>query len=367
MNVLIAGGGTGGHIYPGLAIAEALIKAQPDISIHFIGTEKGAEARIIPAHNFPLHLIELSGFSRSDWKKNIGFPIRLIKGLLQSLKVLKTIDPTVVIATGGYVAGPVTRLAQWQKRLTVVHEQNAVPGFTTKQLTKHANLICLTYPESEKFLKSNKAGKVIVTGNPVRGKIAPLDAATAKQKFGFQPTDKVIAAIGGSTGARSINRVLETLFTRWVDLGFRIIWQSGKTDHELQPLTEEVNKFVVRQPYFDEVWDVYAAADLVISRAGATSLAEITVMEKPSILIPFPFAADDHQTKNAEAMVNHFASVLIKDGELGSSLDQTVIELMNNLDRLNQMSEAAKSLGKKSSAEHIADQISKLIVESKLL
>ena len=354
MKILIAGGGTGGHIFPGIAIAQALHEIDSSITIEFVGTEKGAEAKLVPAQNYKLNVIEIAGFNRSNWKANLTFPIKLIKGFRQSLKLLNDYKPDAVIATGGYVAGPVTRLAQWKKIITFVQEQNAVPGFTTKELAKKAELVFVTYENSIESFGNIERGKIICAGNPVRKNLNEAQKEASLNFFGFQPNKPTILVIGGSLGARSINKAVSENYVDWVNRGYQIIWQTGKTDHEFAPIEERYKPNIYRSAFINEMNMAYTASDLLISRAGATSLAEITYCGKPSILVPFPFAADDHQTKNAEAMKSAGASIVIKDEYLLDQIGDTVNQIILDKNMLNRMSEASKQLSKPNAAKEIA-------------
>jgi UDP-N-acetylglucosamine--N-acetylmuramyl-(pentapeptide) pyrophosphoryl-undecaprenol N-acetylglucosamine transferase len=359
MKILIAGGGTGGHIFPGIAIAQAIHEIDQSVNIEFVGTAKGAEAKLVPAENYKLNLIEIAGFNRSNWKANLAFPVKLINGFRQSLKLLNEFKPDAVIATGGYVAGPVTRLAQWKKIKTFVQEQNAVPGFTTKELSKKANRIFITYEKSIAFFGKSAESKIICAGNPVRKNLNSGNKEEALKHFGLQPNRIVILVIGGSLGARSINQAVSENYLDWIKRGYQIIWQTGKTDHEFAPIVDDYKPTIFRSAFINEMNLAYAAADLVISRAGATSLAEITYCGKASILAPFPFAADDHQTKNAEAMKSAGASFIIKDDQLSAELGNTVNQILSDPGLLGRMRTASGNLAKPDAAKEIATQILK--------
>jgi len=361
MKILIAGGGTGGHIFPGIAIAEALKTLRPETDIEFIGTEKGAEFKLVPQNGFKLNLIELAGFSRVSMKANLTFPIKLLKGFLQSNKLINDFRPDAVVATGGYVCGPVTRIAQWKKIKTFVQEQNAVPGFTTKELAKKATKVFATYEDSIPFFESDVKSKIEVQGNPVRKNLNTFKREEAFKFFNLNPTKKTILVFGGSQGARSINKAVSDQYEKMVRTGIQLIWQTGKTDNEFPPIKDEYKDSVFRSAFINEMGLAYAASDLVVSRAGATSLAEITYVGIPSILIPLPTAADDHQTKNAMVMKNKGASVLILDSMLNEQFGNTISQIMLDIQLLDKMKTAAKGLAKPNAAEEIAKQILKEI------
>lgn len=357
--ILIAGGGTGGHVFPGIAIAQELQRVYSNIQVEFVGTKNGAESKLVPTYHFKLNEIEVAGFNRSNWKENLTFPIKLGKGIYQSKKLLDAFQPDAVIATGGYVSGPVTQLAQWKKIKTYVQEQNAVPGFTTKKLARKANKIFLTYDYSKQFFEQGIQANILVLGNPVRQSLSEGNKNEAATFFQLEKNRSTILVIGGSLGARSINQSVYDQLENWVNLGHQVIWQTGKTDKEFPELKENISKYVYRQPFINEMNLAYSLADLIVSRAGATTLAEITFCGKPSILVPFPFAADDHQSKNAEAMKSAGASVIIKDDQLKQRLGNIVNQMMLDKNLLDNMSLAARKLAKPNAAKEIVENILK--------
>ncbi len=361
MKILIAGGGTGGHIFPGIAIAEAIKTLRPETVIEFIGTEKGAEFKLVPNNGFKLNLIELAGFSRVSMKANLSFPIKLLKGFYQSNKLMNEFKPDAVIATGGYVCGPVTRIAQWKKIKTFVQEQNAVPGFTTKELAKKATKVFATYEDSIPLFEQGIKSKIEVLGNPVRKNLNTFSREEAFKFFNLDPTKKTVFVFGGSQGARSINKAVSEQHEKIVRKGIQFIWQTGRTDSEFPTVKEEYKNSVYRSAFINEMGLAYAASDLVVSRAGATSLAEITYIGAPSILIPLPTAADDHQTKNAMVMKNCGASVIVLDSMLDEQFGNTIGQIMMDAQLLDKMKKAAKELAKPNAAEDIAKQILKEI------
>lgn len=361
MKILISGGGTGGHVFPGIAIAQALQSIKPEVEIGFVGTQTGAEGKIVPNHGYILHPIEIAGFSRSNWKKNITFPWKLAKGFWDSYQILKNVDPDAVVATGGYVCGPVTQLAQWAGIPTFVQEQNAVPGFTSKKLGKKSTRLYITYEESRSYFSDVNPEKIFCLGNPVRLTFNPLDKKAALKHFGLSEKNKTVLIIGGSTGARSVNQAVQGIYEEWLKEGINLIWQTGKTGEDLPELALTDLGRIYRSVFITEMNLAYQAADLVISRAGATSLAEITLVGKPSVLVPFPFAADDHQTRNARVMENAGAAILIKDSELKLHLKETVTGLLKNQTKLTEMTEEAKRLAKPKAAHSIAEDIIKQI------
>jgi len=357
MKILLAGGGTGGHVFPGIAIAQALKSLNPEVELVFAGTKTGAESRIVPEHHYRLLPVEIAGFSRSNMRKNLTFPFKLIKGFWDSYRILRDEDPDAVVATGGYVCGPITQLAQWAGIPTFVQEQNAVPGFTSKKLSRKATRLFITYEESRSYFSGVTPERISCPGNPVRLTFTPVEKSSALAFFGLAPGRKTILIIGGSTGARSVNQAVQASYQTWLKAGFQVIWQTGKTGEELPELAVTDLGLVHRSVFIREMNLAYQAADLVISRAGATSLAEITLVGKPSVLVPFPFAADDHQTKNARVLEQAGAAVVIKDQEAAEKLSQAVTDLLSAPEKMALLSGNAKKLSKPDAAKTIAHHI----------
>lgn len=352
MKVLIAAGGTGGHIYPGISIATKIKKEHPEAIITFVGTDKGLEKDLIPKEGFPIEIIRVKGFRRKisfDTFKSIG---KLFSGLFDAIHVIKKTNPDIVIGTGGYVCGPILFIASMYKIPTLIHEQNAFPGITNKILSRFVDCVAISFTESKSFFKNNK--NIVLSGNPIREEFKDSNRMIARAKMNIPKEDFVISVSGGSQGALSINnsmvKVIDEL-KKYKDI--RIIHITGKGQYEniLRMLKEKnitINRYPKIQilPYSFEVANIYKASDLIISRAGAMTISEITAVGRPAILIPFPYATDNHQEFNARVISDMDGGILIKDKELnGDVLLETIKKLRNNKDRLNKMEESTRKLG----------------------
>lgn len=324
--IIIAGGGTGGHIFPAIAIANAIVKLQPQTEILFVGALGKMEMEKVPLAGYKIKGLDIAGFNRSSLIKNIWLPYKLIKSFFQVRKILKLFKPIAVIGVGGYSSYPVLRLAQANGIKTFIHESNSFAGKSNILLGKKATKVFVAVDGMEKFFPANK---VVVTGNPVRESISQskLTKYDAIRFFGLEPHKKTILSIGGSLGAKTINDALATGISEFEKNDLQLIWQTGKTYGDKgKEITAGkpniwVNDFITQMEY------AYAAADLVISRSGAMSVAELCVMKKAAVLVPYPFAAEDHQTANAKKLVDKHAGVMIKDCDALSQLVSTVIML----------------------------------------
>ncbi|MDK2930123.1 MAG: UDP-N-acetylglucosamine--N-acetylmuramyl-(pentapeptide) pyrophosphoryl-undecaprenol [Bacillota bacterium] len=368
MKVVFAGGGTGGHVYPGVTVARTLLERDPATKVVFIGTRKGLEADVIPREGFHLSTIEVAGFRRRLSPDTLLTAFRACKGFIQSLAILRREKPDVVVGTGGYVSGPVV-LAAWMLGIpTLIHEQNALPGVTTRVLSRVASAMAVTYPESARYLA--RKSRVVVTGNPVRKSILTADRREGARAMGLDPGRPTLLVFGGSQGARAINEAmvaaLPDLLARRGDL--QVIHQTGRRDHawvvaELEARGVDRKRLprLVVEPYLYEMDMAMACADLVVSRAGAISIAEITARGLPAVLIPFPGAAEGHQERNARALEAAGAAVVILQSELrGDVLRDTVEELLDDGARLERMSRSSRSLGRPDAADALADLVVRL-------
>lgn len=368
MKVVFAGGGTGGHVYPGVTVARTLLERDPGTKVVFVGTRKGLEADVIPREGFDLSTIEVAGFRRRLSPDTLLTAFRACKGFIQSLAILRCEKPDVVVGTGGYVSGPVV-LAAWILGIpTLIHEQNALPGVTTRVLSRVASAVAVTYPESARYLA--RKPRVVVTGNPVRKSILTADRREGARAMGLDPGRPTLLVFGGSQGARAINEAmvatLPDLLARHRDL--QVIHQTGRRDHawvvaELEARGVDRKRLprLVVEPYLYEMDMAMACADLVVSRAGAISIAEITARGLPAVLIPFPGAAEGHQERNARALEAAGAAVVILQSELrGDVLRDTVEALLGDRDRLERMSRSSRRLGRPDAADALADLVVRL-------
>ncbi len=366
LNVLIAGGGTGGHVYPALATIEAL-QSRMDCNCLYIGARGGIEARIVPEYGIPLQTIWIAGFQRFFTLKNLLFPFKLIVALMQSFWIVLKFKPRLAIGTGGYVSGPILLMASFMGVPVLIQEQDVYPGITTRLLAKYADRICLAYDGARNFLKKYEE-KLVVTGNPIRQIIGKVGRESALKFWNFNEEHPVLLVFGGSQGAQSINDALRIILPELLNrTELQILWQTGERDFQrIEQSTSFPEKRVRVVPYIREMEVAYAAADLVISRAGAITLAELAQVAKPTILIPYPFAAGDHQLHNAQWIAQQGAALVVTEGEgFADRLKKTVFEILNNSDRQKQMKDAWKRIARPDAAEKIVSEALELISEEK--
>ena len=362
--IIISGGGTGGHIFPAISIANTLKKRYPDAEILFVGAENRMEMEKVPQAGYQIVGLPISGFDRSNLFNNIRVINRLLKSLRLAKKTIRDFKPDIAIGVGGYASGPTLWVASNSKIPTLIQEQNSYAGVTNKILAKKARKICVAYEGMDRFFPSES---IIITGNPVRQdlKSASTLRAEALQFFGLSPDKKTLLIIGGSLGARTINQSiqnhLDQLFA--ADEHIQVIWQTGKhyLDNALKHLKAYPGISVWCSDFITRMDYAYAAADLVISRAGASSISEICLLGKPAILVPSPNVAEDHQTMNAKALVHKNAAVLVTDKDAPSLLTDTALALIQDDKRLKELSENSKALALPDSADRIVDEIINII------
>ena len=360
--VIISGGGTGGHIFPAISIANTLKKRFPDIDILFVGAEDRMEMSKVPAAGYPIVGLPVKGFDRAHLFKNIEVVRCLLKSLNRAKKTLRDFRPDIAVGVGGYASGPTLWMASSLGIPTLIQEQNSYAGVTNKLLAKKAGRICVAYEGMEKFFPKEK---IVITGNPVR---QDLEEASGKREealrfFGLSPEKKTLLVVGGSLGARTINHSIQGDLDKLFASGIQVIWQTGRYYQE-EALTHLkayrgmaiwCSDFITRMDY------AYAASDLVISRAGAGSISELCILKKPVILVPSPNVAEDHQTKNAMALVNQNAALMIKDNEAKEKLVDTALSLIQDDARLVSLSENIHKMAHFHSAEQIVDEIVRII------
>ncbi|MCI0406442.1 MAG: undecaprenyldiphospho-muramoylpentapeptide beta-N-acetylglucosaminyltransferase [candidate division Zixibacteria bacterium] len=355
--ILFAGGGTGGHIYPALAMAQQLVSRRAGFVPVFVGRAGGPEEKIVPGAGFELFTLKVSGLARFRSLSNFLFPLRLLRALWGARRLLNQLRPMVVVGTGGYVSFPVLFWAQWKRVPNIVQEQNSVPGLVTRLLAPRANVVFLGFPESGEYF--SRLENLLFTGNPVRKDLVKSREEGAKI-YGLASNKKTIFVFGGSQGARKLNEAVRN----WISSGnlgdVQIIWQTGpKWFAENQSALTQKLSGVVVLPYIDDMAAAYAASDLVVCRAGALSIAELTTLGKPSILIPYELAAADHQTKNAEAVAKAGGALVLKEAEL-ADLPEKIANLLNNASELKKMAARAKAFAKPEAARQMVDEILKL-------
>ncbi len=368
MRIVFTGGGTGGHIYPALAMARQLKTADPTAEILFIGTRNGLEAELVPRAGYEFAAISSQGLQRKLTGANLKALWAAVKGLKESNTVLNEFAPELVVGTGGYVCGPVVLMAHLKGIPTAIHEQNAWPGITNRLLARWVDLIMVNFPEA--LSRFPKFAKTAVTGLPVRPEILTVDRQTGAARLGLDPAKRTLLVVGGSQGARSINQAMLRLLMHYgSDKQLQIIHVTGPSGYaELRQdlanrglvLAENGNIRVV--PYLYDMENALAIADLMICRAGAATLAEITAKGIPSVLIPYPFASENHQEFNARALAARGAAFLILDRELsGDNLLSTVQELLANPEQLAAMAAAVARLGRPQAAQDIVERLSHLV------
>ncbi|MEI6555106.1 MAG: undecaprenyldiphospho-muramoylpentapeptide beta-N-acetylglucosaminyltransferase [Paludibacter sp.] len=360
---LISGGGTGGHIFPAISIANALKKVYPTAKILFVGAAGRMEMDRVPAAGYEIIGLPVSGFDRKSIFRNFRVLYNLLKSLVMARKIVKNFRPDVAIGVGGYASGPTLYAASVMGVPSVIQEQNSYAGVTNKLLAKKAERICVAYDGMERFFPKEK---IILTGNPIRQNLINVEPKSnqAYLSFNLDPTKKTILVVGGSLGARTINQSLLAGLNKFKDLAnVQIIWQTGKNGYKETLKASKLLKFenVIITDFVSSMDLAYSIADLVVSRAGASSISELCLLAKPVILVPSPNVAEDHQTQNALALVRKDAAVMIKDADAGNQLVDKMIELINNDKELKKLSDNILKLAEKDSADRIANEIIKLI------
>ena len=362
---IISGGGTGGHIYPAIAIANELKSRFPKAEFLFVGAQDKMEMQKVPQAGYAIKGLWIAGLQRKLTLQNLLFPVKLISSLLKSRAIIKSFKPDVVIGTGGFASGPLLQMANSLNIPTLIQEQNSFPGITNKLLSKKANKICVAYENLERFFPNDK---MILTGNPVRQDLIDIDSkrAEAIQYFNLDPAKKTLLILGGSLGARRVNQLIEKELDFFASQNVQIIWQCGKfyldeyKKYDLNNNQQTATNIQVLA-FIDRMDLVYAAADFVISRAGASSVSELSIVGKPVIFIPSPNVAEDHQTKNAKSIVDKNGALMIKESELDENFNSVFSDLVANENLQKQLSENIKKLAKVNATKDIVDEIVKLI------
>lgn len=356
--IIIAGGGTGGHIFPALAIAGALKKMDSSIEILFVGAKGKMEMEKIPQAGYSIKGLDIAGFDRSSLIKNMGLPWKLIKSFWQVNKVLRQFNPDAVLGVGGYSSFPVLRMAQYKGIPTFLHEANSYAGKSNQLLAKKVDCVFAGVNGLDRFFPSEK---VFYTGNPVRSVITQLLPAQdlGRQHFQLAANQPTLLVVGGSLGARSINEAVKNGLALLLAQGVQVIWQTGKPFAAEAENACKEKKGVWTGAFIHQMEMAYAAADLIIARAGAMTVAEIAVVAKPAIFVPFPHAAEDHQTANAMQLVNRQAGLMITDQDAAKKLIPTVIELCQDEEKRKKMIEQIRPLGIRDAADRVAVEMLK--------
>ena len=364
---LVSGGGTGGHIFPALSIANEIRRRYPEAEILFVGAEGRMEMERVPAAGYEIKGLPVCGFDRKHLLRNVKVLFKLWKSIRLAKKILKDFKPDIAIGVGGYASGPMLKAAQKKGIPTLLQEQNSYAGVTNKLLAKNAKSICVAYEGMERFFPEDK---IVLTGNPVRRNLLECNATQeeARKAMGIDPEKATILIIGGSLGARTVNESiiggLEKLGAAADDV--QVVWQTGKFyDQQCkEALAKSGVKNVIQMPFISNMDMAYRAADLVISRAGASSISELQLLGKPSILVPSPNVAEDHQTKNALALASRDAAIMVTDAEAPEKLVDAMLATVNDEDKLHSLSANVLRMALLNSAERIVDEVEKIIKEN---
>ena len=357
--LIIAGGGTGGHIFPAIAIANAVKKLEPSTEILFVGATGKMEMSKVPQAGYRIEGLDIAGFNRSSLIKNIGLPLKLIKSFIQVRSIFKQFKPDAVIGVGGYSSFPVLRYAQLKGIASYIHESNSFAGKSNMMLGKKATRVFVATDGMEKFFP---ASKITITGNPVRPSIANMHSVSKEEAlkfFGLKPGKKTLLIVGGSLGARSINEAVAKGLDMLTGKGLQLIWQTGKTNATKWKSFEGESVWV--DEFITEMEKAYAASDIVISRAGAMAIAELCVVKRPVLFVPFPFAAEDHQTVNALNLVQKQAAIMVKDNEATEKMIPAIIGLAEDENRQIELKNNIGNYAVLNADEHIAREILKVL------
>ena len=361
--LIISGGGTGGHIFPAIAIANTFRERHPNAEILFVGALGRMEMTRVPEAGYKIIGLWISGLQRKLTWSNLSLPFKLISSYFKARRIIGDFKPHAVIGTGGYASGPIMLAAISKNIPSLLQEQNSYAGITNKRLGKKVGRVCVAYPNMDNYFPKNK---VVVTGNPVRKDILDVDSKRnqSRNHFGLSPNGKTLLILGGSLGARTINESILSGLDQLVDAQVQVIWQTGKIyfeDIKRRVADKDLRNIHVHD-FLKQMDLAYACSDVVISRAGALSISEISLAKKPCILVPSPNVAEDHQTKNAMALSNENAAVTIKDAEAGRLLVSEALKLIYDDQRCAMLTENISRFGKPHAAEEIVDEIEKLII-----
>ncbi len=362
LRIIISGGGTGGHIFPAVSIANAVKKQRPEADILFVGAEGRMEMQRVPAAGYPIKGLPVAGFDRKNLLKNIPVLYKLAKSQWKAYRIIRRFKPNVAVGVGGYASGPTLKMAGMMGIPTLIQEQNSYAGVTNRLLAKKARVICVAYDGMERFFEKEK---ILLTGNPVRQALCErsINRAEAIRSFGLDPTRKTVLVLGGSLGARTINRCVSGGLERIRESGVQFIWQTGKIYiDEARATVEKAGRMPMLHvtDFISDMATAYAAADLVVSRAGAGSISEFCLLRKAVILVPSPNVAEDHQTKNALALVNKRAALYVKDAEAEQTLLEKAIETVNHSALLDELSTNISQLAFADAADVIAREVCRL-------
>lgn len=359
IRVLLSGGGTGGHIFPAIAIADEIKKRFSDAEFLFIGANGKMEMEKVPQAGYKIEGIDIAGINRGNILSNLGLPFKILKSLSKSKKIIKNFDPDFAIGTGGFASGPALYEASKLRIPIFIQEQNAHAGVTNKILSKKAKAVFTAYPKVNGF----PGEKTKFLGNPIRSTIISgmQETNLAKEKMGLDKDKLTILSVGGSLGSRTLNNGWKENLENLKQKGYQLIWQTGKSDYSELSSSLQLPDSVQLKEFIKDMEMAYSAADVIVSRAGAIAISELAVAQKPVLLVPFPFAAEDHQTKNAMNLVEKNAARMVKDSEMQEKFWNTLSEICENENIRKEMSQNLQYFAKPNAAEEIVDEIFKVI------
>lgn len=357
LRVIIAGGGTGGHIFPAVAIGHALQRLYPGVQLLFVGALGKMEMEKVPQEGFRIIGLDIAGFNRSNMLKNLALPFKMLKSIWKAKSILKEFRPHVVVGVGGYASFPMLRAAQRKGIPTLIQEQNSFAGKSNQILGRRARSICVAYDHMDKFFPKEK---IVMTGNPVRKNISGSRVTREEGQvwLGLDPMKKTVLVVGGSLGAKSVNEAIDAHLDAVVAEGVQVMWQTGKPYY--QQALRRAKGFEGKVKVFEFIREMdyaYAAADIVVSRAGALAIAELCIAAKPVVFVPYPFAAEDHQTSNAMALVEHNAALIVKDNEAKTELIKKLKTLLHDAAMQEIMTQNLKQLAIRDADERIATRV----------
>ena len=363
LKILLSGGGTGGHIFPAVAIAQEIQKRFPDAEFLFIGANGKMEMEKVPQAGFKIEGLNIAGFDRGNLLKNLGLPLKVISSLLKAKRIIKDFKPDFAVGTGGFASGPALYIAAKMGIPTFIQEQNSLPGKTDVLNAKKAKAVFTAYPDMEKFFSGTKT---YFLGNPIRQNIISdlIDKDLAKEKLGLDKNKLTILSVGGSLGSRTLNNGWKDNLDKLKEKDYQLIWQTGKLDYNDLKDNESIINYqssIMIKEFISNMALAYSAADVIVSRAGAIAISELAVAQKPVLLVPFPFAAEDHQTKNALTLVEKNAARMVKDSEMKDKFWNTLSEICESENVRNEMSTNLEFFAKPKAAEGIVDEIFKVI------
>ncbi len=360
LRILMSGGGTGGHIFPALSIANALRRRDPETEILFVGAENRMEMERVPAAGYQIVGLPVAGFDRKRLWRNVAVLMKLYRSMRRARKVLRDFKPDLAVGVGGYASGPMLKEAQKAGIPTLLQEQNSYAGVTNKLLAKQAKAICTAYPDMERFFP---ADRIVLTGNPVRADIheCSKDRAEARKELGFDPAKPLILVVGGSLGARTVNESVARSLKAWTDAGASVLWQTGKIYADECLRQAEGFKDVKATPFISRMDLAYSAADIVVSRAGAGTISELQLLGKCAVLVPSPNVAEDHQRKNAEALASRNAALMVLDADAPENLTRVVLDLLADPAHRKELEGNCRAMALENSDNRIVDKIYEIL------